>query len=218
MLSINDRAPDFTASTTMESIQFHEWIGDSWCILFSHPKDFTPVCTTELGELARRKPEFERRSCKIIGLSADPLDRHAAWSADIEQITGQSPNFPIIADTELTVSKLYGMLPADAPARNGDRTAADNATVRAVFIISPDKTIRLAIAYPMSTGRSFDEILRALDSLQLTARAKVATPADWRQGEDVIILPSLSDKDARDLFPSGWRAPKPYMRVVSHPD
>ena len=216
MLTINDPAPDFVASTSQGEINFHDWMGGSWCVLFSHPKDFTPVCTTELGEAARRKPEFERRDCKVIGLSVDPLDRHAAWSADIEQVTGHAPNFPIISDTELTVSKLYGMLPADASV-DGARTAADNATVRTVFVISPDATIRLAIAYPMSTGRSFDEILRALDSLQLTARAKVATPADWRHGEDVIILPSVSDDDARSLFPAGWSAPKPYMRVVMQP-
>ena len=216
MLTINDRAPDFAALTSEGEIRFHDWMGDSWCVLFSHPKDFTPVCTTELGEAARRKADFKQRGCKIIGLSVDSADRHTDWSADIEQVTGHAPNFPIIADNDLAVSKAYGMLPAEATA-NDERTAIENATVRTVFIISPDKMIRLAIAYPMSTGRNFDEILRALDSLQLTERAKVATPADWQPGEEVIILPSVGDDEARSLFPDGWRAPKPYMRVIAQP-
>lgn len=216
MLTINSHAPDFTAVTNQGMMKFHNWMGDNWCALFSHPKDFTPVCTTELGELARRMPEFGRRGCKVLGLSADSAERHAAWSADIEQVTGHAPTFPIVADADLKVAKLYGMLPADTAATS-ERTAMDNATVRSVFIIDPGKVIRLAVAYPMSTGRSFDEILRALDSLQLTARAKVATPSGWRQGENVIILPSLGEDEARTLFPNGWDAPKPYMRVVPQP-
>ena len=217
MLTINAKAPDFTAVTTEGPMRFHEWMGSAWCVLFSHPKDFTPVCTTELGEVARRKPEFDRRNCKVAGLSTDTLDRHVDWAVDIKRLTGYAPNFPIIADAELAVSKLYGMLPADAPAAGGNRTAADNATVRTVFIICPKKVIRLAMAYPMSTGRDFDEILRALDSVQLTMCASVATPVNWRPKEDVIILPNISDEEARGLFPGGWRADAPYMRVVPQP-
>lgn len=216
MLTINSHAPDFTAVTSQGMMKFHNWMGDNWCVLLSHPKDFTPVCTTELGELARRMPEFAVRGCKVLGLSVDPAERHAAWAADIAEVTGHAPSFPIVADTDLKVAKLYGMLPADAIAAP-ERTAADNAAVRSVFVIDPDKIIRLAIAYPMSTGRSFDEVLRAIDSLQLTARAKVATPSGWQRGDDVIILPSIGDEDARALFPNGWHAPKPYMRVVPEP-
>jgi thioredoxin-dependent peroxiredoxin len=216
-LRLGDVAPDFEADTTHGRIRFHAWIGDAWCVLFSHPKDFTPVCTTELGLMARLKAEFDARGCRVIGLSVDPVASHERWSGDIERALGHAPNFPIIGDADLRVAKLYGMLPADASGRAEARTAADNATVRNVFVIAPDKTVRLTISYPMSTGRNFDELLRVLDSLQLTARHKVATPANWRRGEDVIIVPTVSDEEARARFPQGWKAPLPYMRVVGQP-
>jgi thioredoxin-dependent peroxiredoxin len=217
-LQINDTAPDFTAETTQGTIRFHDWVGDSWCVLFSHPKDFTPVCTTELGAMAKLKPEFDRRNCKIIGVSVDPVDDHVRWSRDIEETQGHAPNYPMIGDHDLAVAKLYGMLPAGAGEASAGRTPADNATVRNVFVIGPDKKIKLVLIYPMSTGRNFAEILRALDSLQLTARHQVATPADWKQGEDVIIVTSVSDEAARAKFPDGWRAPRPYLRIVPQPD
>ncbi|MFI5444724.1 peroxiredoxin [Polaromonas sp. UC242_47] len=216
-LRINDIAPDFTAETTQGSIHFHQWIGDSWAILFSHPKDFTPVCTTELGYMAKIEPEFTRRNCKLIGLSVDPVDNHARWAADIEETQGHRPQYPLIGDTDLAVAKLYGMLPAAEPGTSEGRTAATNATVRSVFIIAPDKTIKLMMTYPMTTGRNFDEILRVLDSMQMTAKHKVATPVNWKQGEDVIIAGSVSDDDAKKLFPEGWKAPKPYLRIVKQP-
>ncbi|MBV8094411.1 MAG: peroxiredoxin [Acetobacteraceae bacterium] len=216
-LQIGDVAPDFEAETTEGRIRFHEWMGDSWCILFSHPKDFTPVCTTELGYMAKLKPEFEARGCKIIGLSVDPVDDHAKWSQDIKDTMGYAPNYPMIGDSDLKVAKLYGMLPASAPGTAQGRTPTDNATVRNVFIIGPDKIIKLIISYPMGTGRNFDEVLRVLDSVQLTAKHKVATPVNWKQGEDVIIVPSVSDAEARQKFPEGWKAPKPYMRIVPQP-
>ncbi|MCG6876060.1 MAG: peroxiredoxin [Betaproteobacteria bacterium] len=216
-LRIGDIAPDFVATTTEGSIRFHEWIGDSWAILFSHPKDFTPVCTTELGYLAGMKGEFEQRNCKIIGLSVDPVDEHAKWSKDIEETQRHAVNYPLIGDTELAVAKLYGMLPADAGESSEGRTAAANATVRTVFLIGPDKRIKLSLTYPMSTGRNFDEVLRVLVSCQLTATHKVATPANWREGEEVIIVPSVSDDEARREYPGGWRAPKPYLRYVPQP-
>ena len=216
-LQIGDLAPDFEADTTQGRIRFHEWIGDSWCMLFSHPKDFTPVCTTELGYMARLKPEFDRRNCRIIGLSVDPVEDHLAWSRDIEETTGHAPNYPMIGDTDLRVAKLYGMLPAGATGTAKGRTPADNATVRNVYVIGPDKTIKAMISYPMSTGRNFDEVLRLLDSLQLTAKHKVATPVNWQQGEEVIIVASVSDEEARKRFPEGWKAPKPYMRIVPQP-
>lgn len=217
VLQINSTAPDFEAETTEGRIRFHEWIGDSWCVLFSHPKDFTPVCTTELGTMAKLKPEFDRRNVKIIGLSVDPVDRHKQWSVDIEETQGAAPNYPMIADTDLKISKLYGMLPADAGETCEGRTPNDNATVRNVFIIGPDKKIKLVLVYPMSTGRNFDEILRVIDSLQLTAKHSVATPANWQQGDDVIIAGSLSDEEARKKFPQGWKAPKSYIRIVPQP-
>ena len=216
-LAINDIAPDFQAQTTEGPIRFHEWIGDSWAVLFSHPKDFTPVCTTELGYMAKIKPEFDRRGVKIIGLSVDPLDRHEGWAADIAETQGHAPNFPMIADVDLAVSKAYGMLPAAASGDPTTRTPADNQTVRNVFVIGPDKRIKLILVYPMTTGRNFDEVLRVIDSLQLTARHKVATPANWNNGEDVIIAGSVSDEEARKQFPDGWRAPKPYIRIVPQP-
>jgi alkyl hydroperoxide reductase subunit AhpC len=216
-LRINDTAPDFEADTTEGRIRFHRWLGESWGVLFSHPKDFTPVCTTELGYLARLKPEFERRGCKLIGLSVDPVASHAAWFEDIRATQGQAPNYPVIGDADLAVSRLYGMLPASASGDAAQRSAADNATVRNVFLVAPDKSIKAIVAYPMSTGRNFDEILRLLDSLQLTARHKVATPVNWQQGEDVIILASLSEAEARERFPAGWRAPRPYLRIVPQP-
>ncbi len=216
-LAIGDVAPDFAAETTLGKIRFHDWVGERWCVLFSHPKDFTPVCTTELGEMARLKPEFEKRNCAILGLSVDPVGRHDEWSDDIQELTGHAPNFPMVGDGDLSIAKLYGMLPAEAVGGSGFRTAADNATVRTVFIIGPDKKIRLTISYPMSTGRNFQEVLRAIDSLQLTEQHKVATPVNWKQGEDVIIVPSVSDEDARAAFPDGWEAPKPYMRIVPQP-
>jgi len=216
-LQINDTAPDFEAETTQGRIRFYDWLGDSWCVLFSHPKDFTPVCTTELGTMARLKPEFDRRGCKIIGVSVDPVDDHVRWSKDIEETQGYAPNYPMIGDHDLTVAKLYGMLPASAGDSSTGRTPADNATVRNVFVIGPDKKIKLVLVYPMSTGRNFAEILRAIDSLQLTAKHQVATPADWQQGGDVIIVTSVSDEAARAKFPDGWKAPKPYLRIVPQP-
>jgi len=216
-LRIGDTAPDFTADTSEGPIQFHAWIGDNWAVLFSHPKDFTPVCTTELGYMARIKPEFERRNVKIIGISVDPVDSHARWSKDIEDTQGYAPNYPMIGDPYLKVSKLYGMLPAEAGDRSEGRTAADNQTVRNVFVIGPDKKIKLVLVYPMTTGRNFDEVLRVIDSLQLTARHKVATPVNWKQGDDVIIAGSVSDEDARKQYPKGWKAPKPYIRIVPQP-
>ena len=216
-LRINDIAPDFTAQTTQGSIRFHDWIGDSWAILFSHPKDFTPVCTTELGYMAKIEPEFTKRNTKLIGLSVDPVDRHSAWEADIKETQGSIVKYPMIGDTDLAVAKLYNMLPAEEAGTAEGRTAATNATVRSVFIIGPDKRIKLMLTYPMTTGRNFDEILRVLDSMQLTARHKVATPVNWKNGEDVIIAGSVSDDDAKTLFPGGWKAPKPYLRVVKQP-
>jgi thioredoxin-dependent peroxiredoxin len=216
-LRINDIAPDFSAMTTQGPIKFHEWIGDSWAILFSHPKDFTPVCTTELGYMARIEPEFTKRNCKLIGLSVDPVDSHNAWAKDIEETQGAMPKYPIIADSDLAVSKMYNMLPADEPGTAEGRTAATNATVRSVFMVGPDKRIKLMLTYPMSTGRNFDEILRVLDSMQLTMENKVATPANWKQGDDVIILASVSDEEAKTLFPQGWNTVKPYLRTVKQP-
>jgi len=216
-LLINQKAPDFEAETTIGRIRFHDWIGDSWAVLFSHPKDFTPVCTTELGTMAGLEPEFAKRNTKIIAVSVDSVASHTKWSKDIEEVTGQAPNYPMIGDSDLAVSKLYGMLPAAAGTTSEGRTAADNATVRTVFIIGPDKLIKLVLAYPMSTGRNFSEILRVLDSLQLTAKHKVATPADWQQGEDVIIVPAVSEDEAKQKYPEGWRSPKPYIRIVKQP-
>ena len=216
-LRINDIAPDFTAETTQGPIRFHEWIGDSWAILFSHPKDFTPVCTTELGYMARIEPEFKKRNAKLIGLSVDPVDDHHRWAHDIEETQGHLPKYPMIGDRDLNVAKLYNMLPAEEPGTSAGRTAATNATVRTVFVVGPDKRIKLQLAYPMTTGRNFDEILRVLDSLQLTAKHKVATPANWKQGQDVIIAGSVNDEDAKKLFPQGWKAPKPYLRITRQP-
>jgi alkyl hydroperoxide reductase subunit AhpC len=216
-LRINDIAPNFTAKTTQGPIDFHQWIGDGWAILFSHPKDFTPVCTTELGYMARIEPEFRKRNCKIIGLSVDPVEDHARWAKDIEETQGAAPNYPLIGDSDLAVSKLYNMLPAEEPGTSQGRTPATNQTVRSVFVIGPDKRIKLMMTYPMTTGRNFDEILRALDSIQLTQQHKVATPANWKQGEEVIIAGSVSDEDAKKLFPQGWRAPKPYLRIIKQP-
>lgn len=215
-LRINDTAPDFQAETTTGPIRFHEWMGDQWAILFSHPKDFTPVCTTELGYMAKIEPEFTKRNAKLIGLSVDPVDSHARWLADIEETQGATVGYPIVGDREMVVSKLYNMLPAEEMTVDG-RTAATNQTVRSVFMIGPDKKIKLMLTYPMTTGRNFDEILRVLDSMQMTAKFKVATPVNWKQGEDVIIAGSVSDEDARKLFPEGWKAPKPYMRIVRQP-
>jgi alkyl hydroperoxide reductase subunit AhpC len=217
MLTIGDTAPNFTADTTDGTINFHEWLGNSWGVLFSHPKDFTPVCTTELGYMARIKPEFERRGVKVIALSVDPVTSHAKWSADIADTQGTAPNYPMIGDTKLEVSKLFGMLPATLDATSDGRTAADNQTVRSVFVIGPDKKIKLVILYPMTTGRNFDEILRVVDSLQLTAKHKVSTPAQWTQGHDVIIAGSVSDDDARKVYPNGWQSPRPYIRIVPQP-
>ncbi len=216
-LQIGDMAPDFEAQTTEGPVRFHEWIGNSWCMMFSHPKDFTPVCTTELGYMAKIKPEFDKRNCKVIGLSVDPVSNHEKWAADIEETQGYAPNYPMIGDSDLKVSKLYGMLPADIDGVAAGRTAADNQTVRNVFIIAPDKTIKLMISYPMSTGRNFDEVLRVLDSVELTAAHKVATPVNWKPGEDVIIVTSVSDEEARTKFPDGWKTVKPYIRVVQQP-
>jgi alkyl hydroperoxide reductase subunit AhpC len=216
-LPIGADAPDFDADTTQGHLRFHEWLGNSWGVLFSHPKDYTPVCTTELGYMARIKSEFDKRNVKVMGLSVDPLDRHEGWSKDIAETQGHAPNFPMIADADLKVAKLYGMLPADAGESCEGRTPADNATVRNVYVVGPDKKIKLLISYPMSTGRNFDEVLRVIDSLQLTATHKVATPANWKQGEDVIILPAVSDEEARKKYPEGWRAPRPYLRIVPQP-
>jgi alkyl hydroperoxide reductase subunit AhpC len=216
-LAIGDTAPDFTAETTDGPIKFHDWIGGSWVVLFSHPKDFTPVCTTELGAVARLKPEFDKRNVKVIGLSVDPVANHTRWAADIKDTTGFAPNYPLIGDTDLSISKTWGMLPAAASGDPSQRTPADNQTVRNVFIIGPDKKIKLILVYPMTTGRNFDEILRVIDSLQLTAKYKVATPADWKQGEDVIIAGSVSDDDAKKTYPNGWKAPRPYLRIVPQP-
>ncbi len=214
---IGDQAPDFEAETTQGRIKFHDWIGDSWAVLFSHPKDFTPVCTTELGYMAKLKPEFERRNVKIIGLSVDPVENHKRWAADIEETQGAAPNYPMIGDTDLRISKLYGMLPASASGDAGARTPADNQTVRNVFVIGPDKKIKLIIVYPMTTGRNFDEVLRVIDSLQLTAKHKVATPVNWKPGEDVIIAGSVPDEEAKKAYPMGWKAPRPYLRIVPQP-
>ena len=216
-LRINGEAPNFTAQTTEGKINFHDWIGDSWAILFSHPKDFTPVCTTELGYMAKLKPEFDKRNTKVIGLSVDPVDNHARWAQDIAETQGAAPNYPMIGDTDLAVSKLYNMLPEETAGGSDGRTAADNATVRTVFIIGPDKKIKLMLAYPMTTGRNFDEILRVLDSIQLTAKHRVATPVNWKQGEKVIIAGSVSDDEAKTLYPNGWEAPRPYLRIVPQP-
>jgi len=216
-LRINDEAPNFTAATTQGTINFHEWIGNSWAILFSHPKDFTPVCTTELGYMAKLEPEFKKRNCKVIGLSVDPVDNHARWAKDIQETQGYAVNYPMIGDTDLAVAKLYNMLPADEAGTAEGRTAATNATVRSVFIIGPDKKIKLMLTYPMTTGRNFDEILRVLDSMQLTAKHKVATPVNWKDGDDVIIVPSVSDDDAKKIYPDGWKTHKPYLRTVKQP-
>ena len=214
-LRIGDEAPNFTAETTEGKIDFHQWIGDGWAILFSHPKDFTPVCTTELGYMAKLKPEFQKRSCKVMGLSVDPVTDHQKWAKDIEETQGTAPNYPMIGDPELKIAKLYDMLPAEATP--GKRTAAENATVRTVFVVGPDKKIKLMLFYPMTTGRNFDEVLRVLDSMQLTAKHKVATPVNWKAGEDVIIAGSVSDDEARQKYPQGWKAPKPYIRIVPQP-
>ena len=216
-LQLGDTAPDFEADTTQGHIKFHDWIGDSWAILFSHPKDFTPVCTTELGYMAKLKPEFDKRNVKVIGLSVDPVDKHSSWANDIKETQGYAVNYPMIGDTDLKVSKLYGMLPAATAGASEGRTAADNMTVRNVFVIGPDKKVKLIIVYPMTTGRNFDEVLRVIDSLQLTAKHKVATPVNWKQGEDVIIAGSVSDDDAKKIYPDGWKAPRPYLRIVPQP-
>jgi len=216
-MRINDIAPDFEAETTEGRIKFHEWIGESWAVLFSHPKDFTPVCTTELGTAARMKPEFDKRGVKLIGLSVDPVDDHKRWAVDIQETQGTAPNYPMIGDTDLAVAKLYDMLPVDIEGSSQGRTAMDNLTVRNVYVIGPDKRIKLILAYPMTTGRNFDEILRVLDSIQLTAKHKVATPANWKQGEDVIIAGSVNDEAAKQIYPNGWKAPRPYLRIVPQP-
>ena len=216
-LRIGDQAPDFTAETTQGTIKFHDWIGDGWAILFSHPKDFTPVCTTELGYMAGLQPEFAKRNCKILGLSVDPIGNHEQWSKDIEETQGHAVNYPLIGDPTLAIAKLYEMLPADAGETSEGRTPANNATVRTVFLIGPDKQIKLSLTYPMSTGRNFDEVLRVLDSCQLTAKHKVATPVNWQQGDDVIIVPSVSDEEAKQKYPNGWKSPKPYLRTVPQP-
>ena len=216
-LSIGDVAPDFEADTTQSRIRFHDWVGDAWAVLFSHPKDFTPVCTTELGYMARIKPEFDRRGVKIIGVSVDPIAQHLAWANDIKETQGLAPNYPMIGDTDLSISKLYGMLPTSAAGDPSKRTPADNQTVRNVFVIGPDKKIKLIIVYPMTTGRNFDEVLRVIDSLQLTAKHKVATPVNWKQGEDVVIAGSVSDEDAKKQYPDGWKAPRPYLRITKQP-
>ncbi len=216
-LALGDTAPDFQADTTEGPISFHEWLGDSWAVLFSHPKDFTPVCTTELGYMASITPEFDRRGVKIIGLSVDPLGKHEQWAADIEETQGTAPNYPIISDADFNVSKLYGMLSDDVSGDPADRTPADNQTVRNVFVIGPDKKVKLILIYPMTTGRNFDEVLRVIDSLQLTANHKVATPAQWQDGDDVIIAGSVSDDAAKETYPDGWESPKPYIRIVPQP-
>jgi alkyl hydroperoxide reductase subunit AhpC len=217
-LTIGDTAPDFEAQTTEGPIRFHDWIGDSWAVLFSHPKDFTPVCTTELGYMAKIKPEFDRRGVKIIGLSVDPSDKHSEWAKDIEETQGTAPNYPIIADENFEVSKLYGMLSGDVSGDAADRTPADNQAVRNVFVIGPDKKVKLILVYPMTTGRNFDEVIRVIDSLQLTAKHKVATPAQWQQGDKVIIAGSVSDDEAREKYPEGWESPRPYIRIVPQPN
>jgi alkyl hydroperoxide reductase subunit AhpC len=216
-LAIGDTAPDFAAETTEGPIKFYDWIGDSWAILFSHPKDFTPICTTELGVVAKIKSEFDKRGVKVIGLSVDPVANHTRWADDIKDVTGFAPNYPMIGDTDLSISKAWGMLPAAASGDSSQRTPADNMTVRNVFVIGPDKKIKLILVYPMTTGRNFDEILRVIDSLQLTAKHKVATPANWKQGEEVVIAGSVSDDDAKKVYPNGWKAPRPYLRIVPQP-
>ena len=216
-LKIGDTAPDFEAETTQGPMKFHEWLGDSWGVIFSHPKDFTPVCTTELGYMAKLQPDFAKRNVKVVGLSVDPVDKHGLWANDIEETQGYMPNFPMIGDTDLKVSKLYGMLPAETEGGCDGRTAADNQTVRTVFVIGPDKKIKLLFAYPMTTGRNFDEVLRVIDSLQLTAKHKVSTPVNWKNGEDVIISGSVSDDQAKQTYPGGWKSPKPYIRIVPQP-
>ncbi len=214
---LGDTAPDFTAETTEGTVNFHEWLGDSWGVLFSHPKDFTPVCTTELGYMAKIKPEFDKRNVKIIGLSVDSLDRHEAWASDIKETQGTAPNYPIIGDSDFNVSKLYDMLPASTSGDSAARTPADNMTVRNVYVVGPDKKLKLILVYPMTTGRNFDEVLRVIDSLQLTANHRVATPANWHQGDDVIIAGTVSDDEAKQIYPDGWDAPKPYLRIVKQP-
>jgi len=216
-IRLNEIAPDFKAETTKGPISFHEWIGDGWAVLFSHPKDFTPVCTTELGYMAKIEPEFAKRNCKIIGLSVDPVENHAKWAEDILETQGFAPNYPMIGDRDLTVAKLYDMLPAEEPGTSEGRTAATNQTVRTVFIIGPDKKIKLMLTYPMTTGRNFDEVLRVLDSVRLTAAHKVATPVNWKNGDDVIIISAVSDAEAKEKYPDGWKAPKPYLRIVPQP-
>ena len=216
-LQIGETAPDFQAETTEGPIKFHDWVGDSWAVLFSHPRDFTPVCTTELGYLAKIKPEFDRRNVKVLGLSVDPVENHEKWAADIEETQGHAPNYPMIGDADFNVSKLYGMLPADTSGDPTQRTPADNQTVRNVFVVGPDKKIKLLLAYPMTTGRNFDEVLRVIDSLQMTAKHKVATPVNWQQGDDVIIAGSVSNDEAKETYPEGWKEPKPYIRIVPQP-
>jgi alkyl hydroperoxide reductase subunit AhpC len=216
-LQLGDTAPDFEAETTEGPIHFHDWIGDSWAVLFSHPKNFTPVCTTELGYMAKIKPEFDRRNVKIVGLSVDPVERHADWAKDIEETQGTAPNYPIIGDSDFKISKAYGMLGTDVSGDPSDRTAADNQTVRNVFVIGPDKKVKLVLVYPMTTGRNFDEVLRVIDSLQLTAKHKVSTPVNWQQGDDVIIAGSVSNDEARETYPDGWEEPRPYIRIVPQP-
>jgi alkyl hydroperoxide reductase subunit AhpC len=216
-LQIGETAPDFQAETTEGPIKFHDWVGDSWAVLFSHPRDFTPVCTTELGYLAKIKPEFDRRNVKVLGLSVDPVENHEKWAADIEETQGHAPNYPMIGDSDFNVSKLYGMLPADTSGDPTQRTPADNQTVRNVFVVGPDKKIKLLLAYPMTTGRNFDEVLRVIDSLQMTAKHKVATPVNWQQGDDVIIAGSVSNDEAKETYPEGWKEPKPYIRIVPQP-
>ena len=216
-LQIGDTAPDFEAETTEGRLSFHDWLGDSWGVLFSHPKDFTPICTTELGYMAKIKPDFDKRNVKVIGLSVDPVDKHADWSKDIEETQGHAPNYPMIGDADFNVSKLYGMLPADTSGDPASRTPADNQTVRNVFVVGPDKKVKLILVYPMTTGRNFDEVLRVIDSLQLTAKHKVATPVNWKNGEDVIISGSVSQEEAEQTYPDGWQSPKPYIRIVPQP-
>ena len=216
-LKLGETAPDFEAETTQGRIRFHEWLGDSWAVLFSHPKDFTPVCTTELGYMARIKPEFDRRGVKIIGLSVDPVDHHAKWAEDIKETQGVAPNFPMIGDPDLKISKLYGMLPASTTGGSEGRSPADNQTVRNVFVVGPDKRIKLVLVYPMTTGRNFDEVLRVIDSLQLTAKHRVATPVNWKEGDDVIIAGSVSDEEAKTIYPDGWKSLRPYLRIVKQP-
>ena len=216
-LQLGDTAPDFEAETTEGRLSFHEWLGDSWGVLFSHPKDFTPICTTELGYMAKIKPDFDKRNVKVIGLSVDPVEKHADWSKDIEETQGHAPNYPMIGDADFNVSKLYGMLPADTSGDPASRTPADNQTVRNVFVVGPDKKVKLILVYPMTTGRNFDEVLRVIDSLQLTANHKVATPVNWKNGEDVIISGSVSQEEAEQTYPDGWQSPKPYIRIVPQP-